>query len=254
MRPTDVRNDLPVAWGNWSPQNYNGEYSGPMTLETAFSRSSNVVAARIAEETGHGYIAQLARRLGIESEIRVDRSMALGSFEVTPVELATAFAAFANGGRRAYGHAIVRIETVDGERLWEREAPPAETVMDQRTLSWMRQLLETTARSGTARFAAVPGTLTGAKTGTTNDNRDAWIAGYTGGLTAAVWVGNDDFSPTDRAAGSGPPAAIFRAFMSEAPPEAAVAAQWQEPEEVAQEPRESRDPISSLLSRIGLGG
>jgi penicillin-binding protein 1A len=254
LRPADVRDDLPVAWGNWSPQNYNGEYSGPMTLETAFSRSSNVVAARIAEETGHGYIAQLARRLGIESEIRVDRSMALGSFEVTPVELATAYAAFANGGRRAYSHAIVRIETVDGERLWEREAPPAETVMDQRTLSWMRQLLETTARSGTARFAAVPGTLTGAKTGTTNDNRDAWIAGYTGGLTAAVWVGNDDFSPTDRAAGSGPPAAIFRAFMSEAPPEAAVAAQWQEPEEVAQEPRESRDPISSLLSRIGLGG
>ena len=253
LRPEDIRDDMPVAWGNWSPENYNGQYSGPMTLETAFSRSSNVVAARVAEETGHGFIAELAHRLGIESEIRVDRSMALGSFEVTPIELATAYTAFANGGQRAHSHAIERIETVDGVVLWQREAPETETVLDQRTLSWMRRLLETTARSGTARFAAVPGTTTGAKTGTTNDNRDAWIAGYTGGLTAAVWVGNDDFSPTDRAAGSGPPAAIFRAFMSEAPPEAGVPAVWTEPPEPEEE-EEERDPISSLLSRIGVGG
>lgn len=252
LRPGDVRDDMPVSWGNWSPENYNGRYSGPMTLETAFSRSSNVVAARVAEETGHGFIAQLARRLGIESEIRVDRSMALGSFEVTPIELATAYTAFANGGRRAHSHAIERIETVEGEVLWQRDAPPVETVMDQRTLSWMRQLLETTARSGTARFAATPGTITGAKTGTTNDNRDAWIAGYTGGLTAAVWVGNDDFTPTDHAAGSGPPAAIFRAFMGTAPSEAAIPARYVEPEPVEEE--EERDPISSLLSRIGVGG
>jgi penicillin-binding protein 1A len=253
LRPEDIRDDMPVAWGNWSPENYNGQYSGPMTLETAFSRSSNVVAARVAEETGHGFIAELAHRLGIESEIRVDRSMALGSFEVTPIELATAYTAFANGGQRAHSHAIERIETVDGVVLWQREAPETETVLDQRTLSWMRRLLETTARSGTARFAAVPGTTTGAKTGTTNDNRDAWIAGYTGGLTAAVWVGNDDFSPTDRAAGSGPPAAIFRAFMAEAPPEAGVPAVWTEPPEPEEE-EEERDPISSLLSRIGVGG
>ncbi|MBI1237494.1 MAG: PBP1A family penicillin-binding protein [Alphaproteobacteria bacterium] len=251
LRPEDMRDDVPVSWGNWSPENYNGRYSGPMTLETAFSESSNVVAARVAEETGHGFIAALARRLGIESEIRVDRSMALGAFEVTPIELATAYAAFANGGQRAHSHAIERIETVDGEVLWQYEAPAAETVLDQRTLSWMRRLLETTARSGTARFAAVPGTVTGAKTGTTNDNRDAWIAGYTGGLTAAVWVGNDDFSPTDRAAGSGPPAAIFRAFMAEAPPEAGVPASWTPP---VVEAEEERDPISSLLSRIGVGG
>jgi len=251
LRPEDVRDDMPVSWGNWSPENYNGRYSGPMTLETAFSESSNVVAARVAEETGHGFIAALARRLGIESEIRVDRSMALGAFEVTPIELATAYAAFANGGQRAHSHAIERIETVDGEVLWQYEAPAAETVLDQRTLSWMRRLLETTARSGTARFAAVPGTVTGAKTGTTNDNRDAWIAGYTGGLTAAVWVGNDDFSPTDRAAGSGPPAAIFRAFMADAPPEAGIPASWTPP---VVEAEEERDPISSLLSRIGVGG
>ncbi|WP_233347805.1 transglycosylase domain-containing protein [Hyphobacterium indicum] len=251
LRPEDVRDDMPVSWGNWSPANYDGRYSGPMTLETAFSESSNVVAARVAEETGHGFIAALARRLGIESEIRVDRSMALGAFEVTPIELATAYAAFANGGLRAHSHAIERIETVEGEVLWQYEAPPAETVLDQRTLSWMRRLLETTARSGTARFAAVPGTVTGAKTGTTNDNRDAWIAGYTGGLTAAVWVGNDDFSPTDRAAGSGPPAAIFRAFMADAPPEAGIPASWTPP---VVEAEEERDPISSLLSRIGVGG
>ncbi|QNL20359.1 PBP1A family penicillin-binding protein [Hyphobacterium sp. CCMP332] len=252
LRPEDVRDDMPVSWGNWSPTNYNGQYSGPMTLETAFSRSSNVVAARVAEETGHGFIAELAHRLGIESEIRVDRSMALGSFEVTPVELATAYTAFANGGQRAHSHMIERIETVDGELLWQRDVPDIETVLDQRTLSWMRRLLETTARSGTARFAAPPGTVTGAKTGTTNDNRDAWIAGYTGGLTAAVWVGNDDSSPTDRAAGSGPPAAIFRAFMTAAPPEAGVPANWTEPEIPDEE--EERDPISSLLSRIGVGG
>lgn len=253
LRPEDVRDDFPIAWGNWSPENYNNEYAGPITLETAFSRSSNVVAARVAEETGRGFIAQLALRLGIESEIRVDRSMALGAFEVTPIELATAYTAFANGGYRADTHAIERIETVEGEILWQRDIPLDEIVLDQRTLSWMRRMLETTARSGTARLANVPGTVTGAKTGTTNDNRDAWIAGYTGGLTAAVWVGNDDFSPTDRAAGSGPPAAIFRAFMSEAPPEAGVPAVWSEPPRQVSEAEERRDPISSLLSRMGLG-
>ncbi|MAL11379.1 MAG: penicillin-binding protein [Maricaulis sp.] len=255
LTPSDVRDDLPISYGNWSPENYSGRYAGPMTLRDAFIESSNMVAVRVAEETGRGHIAALARRLGIESEIRLDRSMALGAFEVTPVELAGAYTAFANGGFRAEPYAIRGIETADGAVLYVDDEAPGEVVLDARTLVWMRELMQGVVTSGTGRAAGIPGRIAGGKTGTTNDNRDAWFAGYVDGMTTAIWVGNDDFSPTERAGGGGPPALIFRAFAEAAPVEPLPAQPgWRAPRnEPEPEPEEEDDPISSFLGRLAGG-
>ncbi|MEN0653491.1 MULTISPECIES: transglycosylase domain-containing protein [Hyphobacterium] len=256
LTPDDVRDDLPVSYGNWSPENYSGRYAGPITLRDAFIDSSNVVAVRVAEETGRGHIAALARRLGIDSEIRLDPSMALGAFEVTPIELAGAYTAFANGGLRADPYAIRGIETAAGDVLYVNDDTPGPVVLDARTLTWMRELMSGVVSYGTGRAAGLPGRITGGKTGTTNDNRDAWFAGYVDGMTTAIWVGNDDFSPTERAAGGGPPALIFRAFAEAAPVEPLPAQpRWQPdlPDEDDEDDEERNDPISSFLSRLAGG-
>ena len=219
LRPDDVRMDAPVRVGDWEPQNYNDTYRGELTLREAFYRSSNSVAVQIAEETGRGHVARLARRLGLSSSMRVDRSLALGAYEVTPLELATAYTPFANGGFRAEAHGIAWIETADGEVLYTPPAPPSELVLDARTSTHMRDLMRAVVREGTGRNAAVWGLDAAGKTGTTNEFRDAWFAGYAGDLVTVVWTGNDDNSPTDHATGGGPPARIFGGFMREAPRE-----------------------------------
>lgn len=216
LGPDDRREDAPVRVGDWSPQNYNNEYRGWMSLREAFARSSNAVAVRVAEETGRGHVARLAERFGIESQLRIDRSLALGAYEVTPVEMATAYLPFANGGYGGRAFGIERIETRAGEVIYEAQ-PQMRPVLDLRNYGRMRDLLQTVVREGTGRRAQVPGYLVGGKTGTTNDFRDAWFAGYAGELVTAVWTGNDDNTATDRATGGGPPARIFSAFMRGAP-------------------------------------
>ena len=212
--------DEPITIGNWTPRNYTGRYLGPITLETAFAQSVNTVAARLADEVSTSRVAETARRLGISSPIQTEPSMALGAVEVSPLEMAQAYDAFANGGFRARAYGVERIRTAAGRVLYDHGAEPAPRaqVIEQPALGYMVQMMRHVIAGGTGTRARVMGYDIAGKTGTTSDYRDAWFVGYTGGFVAAVWTGRDDNTPMRRVTGGGAPAEIWRGFMSAALP------------------------------------
>jgi penicillin-binding protein 1A len=222
--PQDMVVDEPITIGNWTPRNYTGRYLGPITLETALAQSVNTVAARLANEVGTAKVAETARRLGITSPIQTDPSMALGAVEVSPLEMAQAYDAFANGGLRARAYGIERIRTAAGRVLYDHgaERTPRVQVIGQPALGYMIEMMRQVIASGTGNRARVPGYDLAGKTGTTSDYRDAWFVGYTGGFVAAVWTGRDDNTPMKRVTGGGAPAEIWRAFMAAALPRLAA--------------------------------
>ncbi len=208
--------DEPITIGNWTPRNYTGRYLGPITLETAFAQSINTVAARLANEIGTARVADTARRLGITSPIQTDPSMALGAVEVSPLEMAQAYDAFANGGFRARAYGIEHIRTAAGRILYAHGAEPATRarVIGQPALGEMIQMMRHVIAGGTGTRARVSGYDVAGKTGTTSDYRDAWFVGYTGAFVAAVWTGRDDNTSMRRVTGGGAPADIWRNFMA----------------------------------------
>jgi penicillin-binding protein 1A len=219
-RPDTPVVDEPVTIGKWTPRNYTGEYLGPITLQKALEQSVNTVAARLANEVGTANVAATARRLGISSPIQLDPSMALGAVEVSPLQMAQAYAPFANGGFLAKGYGIERIRTAGGRVLYDRsvDRPPRAPVIGQPSLAYMTQMMRSVITSGTGTRANVPGHDLAGKTGTTSDYRDAWFVGYTGGFVTAVWVGKDDNKPMRRVTGGNAPAAIWRDYMTAALP------------------------------------
>ncbi len=224
LSPWDVRSDAPITLGDWSPTNFDGAHVGDVTLIRALADSINTVAVRVAEEIGRDRVVRVVKRLGVTSHIRPTRSMALGSYEVTPIEVTAAYAAFANGGYAVRPYAVTRVETPDGVALWTRPEPEAARALDPYTVRQMNVMLARVVSDGTARAAALPDRSAAGKTGTTNDFRDAWFIGYVPGFVAGVWVGTDDFTPMERVTGGTLPARIWRAFMSEALAGAPVAA------------------------------
>ena len=251
-RTPDVQTvDEPITIGNWSPKNYTNDFRGPMTLQTALALSINTVAARLASEVGTGNVAQTARRLGISSPIQQDPSMALGAVEVSPLEMAQAYAPFANGGRLAKGYGIERIRTADGKVLYDHsvDAGPRPQVIGTPALQYMNQMMRQVLVGGTGTRARVQGYDLAGKTGTTSDYRDAWFVGYTGGFVAAVWVGKDDNSPMRGVTGGGAPAGVWRDFMATALPRLGVRAI---PGGVIQPPAaEEPDPIGDIIGGVG---
>jgi penicillin-binding protein 1A len=217
--PSDPVVDEPIKIGNWEPKNYTGRYLGPITLQTALAESINTVAARLANEVGTQRVAQTAHRLGITSKIQTDPSMALGAVEVTPLEMAGAYDAFSNGGVRVAPFGIESIRTASGRVLYEHASSArGEGVIGQPALGYMIEMMRQVLISGTGQRARIGGYDLAGKTGTTSDYKDAWFIGYTGGFTAAVWVGRDDDTPMRRVTGGGAPAEIWRSFMAAALP------------------------------------
>jgi penicillin-binding protein 1A len=217
ISPDDIFQDEPIQVGDWSPQNYGDRYVGPVTLAEAFARSSNSVAVQLAEQTGRGWVVRTARRMGIESPLQSTHSLALGAYEVTPLELARAYLPFMNGGRSAEVHAVTSIVTHEGEVLFEYMPDIGDKIVADQVLAQMDGLFAGSVEYGTSRAAAVPNRIVRGKTGTTNDHRDAWFAGWEGGLAAVVWTGNDDFSATAQAVGGAGPARIFASYIEAAP-------------------------------------
>lgn len=209
--PTSVRNDAPVRFGNWSPENYARRYYGAVTLETALAKSLNSVAAQLIMEVGPRNVAETAKRLGITSEMRANGSLALGTSEVTPLELTSAYVPFATGGWKPKTHIVKRVTTMDGEVIYEARQEPVR-VMGVDTAGMMNAMMSETVESGTARKTKFAHPAAG-KTGTTQNSRDAWFIGYTANLVTGVWFGNDDGKPMKKVTGGSLPAQAWRTFM-----------------------------------------
>jgi penicillin-binding protein 1A len=208
-----VREDTPIAIKGWRPENYSRDYRGPVTLREALATSLNTVAVRLGLEVGPKSVVQTAQRLGISSPLQANASIALGTSEVTPIELVGAYAAFANGGARVTPYVIAGVKTAAGKTIYKRPEGALGRVIDPGAVAAMNGMMRETLLTGTARKAEIPGWEVAGKTGTTQDFRDAWFVGYTGSLVAGVWLGNDDSSPTKRVTGSNLPVDVWSRFM-----------------------------------------
>ena len=228
FRPEDRMKDEPLSYRfggrTWSPKNYDRTYRGEVTLSTAVHQSINTVAIRVLERTGVGPVIQLLSAASGAGEERFPRNLtlALGTFDMSPLELARAYAVFADGGRPVEPYAFRSIEDREGKAL-ETAAPPAPAapVLDPALCSTMTAVLRGVLEPGGSGHAAAARTgfnlPAAGKTGTTDDCRDAWFAGYTADLAAAVWVGYDDMrtsiGPT--ATGGRVAAPIWMSFVKE---------------------------------------
>jgi penicillin-binding protein 1A len=216
LTPDTVREDAPISVKGWNPENYSREYFGPVTLTKALSLSLNTVAVRLGLEVGPKAVVAVAHRLGITSDLEPVPSIALGSSEVTPLEMVSAYAAFANGGVGVQPHVITRVRTAGGRQLYLRRNAGFGRVIDPQYVAMMNAMLQETLLTGTARKAELPGWQAAGKTGTSQEWRDAWFVGYTSYLVAGVWLGNDDGSPTKKVSGGNLPVEIWSRFMKAA--------------------------------------
>jgi penicillin-binding protein 1A len=213
LTPETVREDAPIAVKGWRPENYERQYLGAVTLRQALADSLNTVSVRLTLEFGPQAVVRTAYRLGIASILEPNASIALGTSEVSPLELVSAYATFANGGLAVSPHIVERIRGADGKTLYGRAQQQLGRIVDARYVGMMNTMLHETLVSGTARSANLPGWQAAGKTGTSQDFRDAWFIGYTSRLVAGIWLGNDDNSPTKRAVGGGVPVEIWSRFM-----------------------------------------
>jgi len=213
LTPDTVREDKPISVQGWRPENFEHEYLGPVTLTQALANSLNTVSVRLTMEVGPAAVVRTAYRLGIESKLEPNASIALGTSEVSVIELVSAYATFANGGLAVAPHVVERIRSTDGKTLYTRATQALGRIVDPRYVGMMNTMMRETLTSGTARRADLPGWLAAGKTGTSQDFRDAWFIGYTSRLVTGVWLGNDDNSPTKKAVGGGLPVEIWSRFM-----------------------------------------
>jgi penicillin-binding protein 1A len=218
LTPWSIRQDAPITihidgQPDWSPGNYGDEYHGPVTLTGAFAHSFNMVAIRVNNEVGGQKVIDVARRLGVASPLHNYHSLALGAQEMTLMEMVSAYGAMASEGYRVTPHGVTRIRRANSTEtmwLWRAER---ERVIEERPLRYMNLMMSRVVQAGTGTRAQVPNFAIGGKTGTGNDYRDAWFVGFTPGMVAGVWVGNDNFTTTARVTGGSLPAEIWARFM-----------------------------------------
>ncbi|WP_457586854.1 transglycosylase domain-containing protein [Ensifer canadensis] len=211
--PMSIRNDGPVRIGNWTPENYDQKYRGEVTLADALANSLNTIAAQLVMEVGPQNVVKVAHRLGIDSEMQANASIALGTSEVSLVELTSAYAPFMNGGFKATPHVIRRISKSDGTVLYENTYDNPPRVLDPAIVSEMNQMMVRVLTNGTGKKAQLKGWEAAGKTGTTQSFRDALFVGYTSNLTTGVWFGNDDGKSMKKVTGGGLPAKAWHDFM-----------------------------------------
>lgn len=214
--PNTIVDDSPFTYKGWSPENATGKYSGRVQLRDALAQSSNLVAAKLAIELDPQNVVNTAYRLGISSNIEPLPSIALGTPEISLLELTAAYAPFSNGGEGVIAHIISRIETPDGKILYSHiPSGPGQVVAPQH-VAQMNDMLSHAIEVGTGRKAAFDNWPVAGKTGTSQNNRDAVFVGYSAHLITGVWLGNDDGSPTNKVGGGSFPVEVWREFMRKA--------------------------------------
>lgn len=224
MTPDTTMDDQPVTYGSWSPKNAGGSYSGTMTLSDALAHSVNTIAVQLADKVGTKNIIANAKKMGITTLDAKDDNlaMALGGLTkgVTPLEMASAYGTFANKGVHVKPTAIVKILDRDGNVLEDASTLEKEEtktrVMSEREAYEMTTMLKGVIDHGTGTAAAI-GRPAAGKTGTTDDNKDAWFVGYTPDIVTAVWIGDDTGSHSlGEIYGGTIPAEIWKDYMSSA--------------------------------------
>ena len=213
ISPNDMIEDRPVTLGTWSPHNYGNKYRGKIPVYTALMVSSNVCAARMIQEVGVRAVIQTARVLGIETPLEYDYTIALGSNGVKLFEFTRAYGAFANGGFVVQPYSVERVETSRGKVVYKAPKTKISHQLSMNTAAEMTAMLKTVMSNGTGRAASI-GKPAAGKTGTTDDNKDAYFVGYTPNIVTGVWVGNDDNTVMSKIVQGGTvPALIWRDVM-----------------------------------------
>lgn len=214
--PDSVINDSPVSYpdgdGYYTPQNYDGSFSGPITMRSAIAVSRNIPAIKLGQEVGINRVIEVCRTLGIKSPMEPVTSLPLGSVDLTPLEMASSFATFASGGWQSPTTTIVQVTDSKGNVLLDN-TPQPQLVLDPWAVASLNTAMQDVITRGTATSAAI-GRPAAGKTGTTSSERDIWFVGYVPQLSVAVWVGNDDYSPLGIGATGGRLVApVWRDFM-----------------------------------------
>ena len=218
LTPSTMVEDHPVSvkvsGGYWQPHNYTNKYLGTISLKEAVTNSVNTVAVQVAERVGLNQVIAMARRLGVSSDLEPLPSIALGSTEVTLLELTNAYAHLAANGAIVNPYGINEITTAKGEPLYLRNSSGSGAVLSPHVVGMMNEMLMNVVASprGTGKAAQI-GRPAAGKTGTTSDYRDAWFMGYTPDLVTGVWVGNDNNTPMKKVTGGMLPAQIWHEFM-----------------------------------------
>jgi penicillin-binding protein 1A len=204
--------DQPIRIGNWEPHDFEPGFRGAMTLSEALAQSINTIAVQVAQRAGFDNVVAVAHRLGISSALPIEPSVALGSGDVTLIDLTASYCAFASGGIGAWPYGVSEIRDTKGKVLWQREGGGPGRLIRADIAGEMNGLLTGVITHGTGRAAQIDRPAAG-KTGTTSDFRDALFVGYTPDLVAGVWVGNDDDGPMNKVTGGSLPAHIWHDFM-----------------------------------------
>ncbi len=217
-KPETVVWDSPVSIGSWSPKNYSLKYAGKTTLATALARSFNSVPVRLMLDIGRKPIIETAHLVGLKSNLLAVPSLALGTNEVTLMDITTAYATFANGGRLAEPFSVLEIRRPNGDMIYRRgeRSDPAPQVVPEETIADLNYMMHEVVTRGTGRRSFLGFTPQAGKTGTNQGYRDAWYIGYTAHHVTGVWFGNDDFSEMNKVTGGLLPAEAWKRFMIEA--------------------------------------
>ncbi len=255
--PDTIMFDGPISIDGWQPANYDGKYYGDVTLREALARSLNSVAAQLVGRVGAAQVIEVARRLGIASAMTATPSIALGTSEVTLLELTGAYATFVNYGHVVLPRGIERVSDAEGTAIYERGGEGAGAVVAPRQVAQMQDVLAAVVGWGTGRAADI-GRPEGGKTGTANDYRDAWFVGFTAELVTGVWVGNDDNTPMTEVTGGRLPARLWASFMAPAvagdAPQQLPRPTVTDPQIVAVEPQPTLPDPDAEADDGGIGG